>query len=159
MAVFDSYDNYYDKAMEAYCSSNKIQPKDINDEQNQIIIERSCVHIAFYIVWIINNKLEGDIHKEYDSEKLEKVRRKEMTGVDFFLTCCDGKLWSDDFSDKGLAFTEYYYASKEFMKDYVDFVFNELYDVPCEFNFNWDDFKKFEYVLDRRYKTFCEKSK
>ena len=27
MAVFDSYDNYYDKAMEAYCSNKKIDKK------------------------------------------------------------------------------------------------------------------------------------
>ncbi|WP_281064340.1 hypothetical protein [Clostridium muellerianum] len=36
MAVFDRYDNYYDRAMEAYCSNKKIDPKDINDEQNKI---------------------------------------------------------------------------------------------------------------------------
>ncbi len=30
MAVFDSYDNYYDRAVKAYCSNKKIEPKDIN---------------------------------------------------------------------------------------------------------------------------------
>ncbi|AKA70433.1 MULTISPECIES: hypothetical protein [Clostridium] len=40
MAAFDSYDNYYDRAMKAYCSTEKIDPKNINDEQNRIIIER-----------------------------------------------------------------------------------------------------------------------
>ncbi|MEW9094597.1 MAG: hypothetical protein AB2417_05895 [Clostridiaceae bacterium] len=159
MAVFDSYDNYYDRAMKAYCSNKKIDPKNINDEQNEIIIERSCVHIGFYLTWIINNNLEGDMHKEYDSENLEKVRREEMTGVDFFLTCCDGKLWSDDFNDEGLAFTEYYYASEQFMKDYVDFIFNELHDIPCEFDFDWKDYKKFEVILDRKYVAFCKKEK
>ncbi|AZV55650.1 hypothetical protein [Clostridium sp. AWRP] len=71
MAVFDRYDNYYDRAMEAYCSNKKIDPKDINDEQNKIIAERACVHIVFYLTWIINNNLEGDIHKEYNEENLD----------------------------------------------------------------------------------------
>ena len=56
--------------MKAYCSNKKIDPKDINDEQNKIIIEWACVHIGFYIEWIINNNLEVDMHKEYDSKDL-----------------------------------------------------------------------------------------
>lgn len=159
MSVYDRYDNYYDRAMEAYCSVNKINPKDINDEQDNIIIERSCVHIGFYLTWIINNNLEGAMHKEYDSESLEKVRMQDMTGVDFFLRCCDGKLWSDDFNDDGLAFTEYYYVSKHFMKDYIDFVLNELCDIPCEFDFNWNDYKRFKGILDKRYESFRKKVK
>ncbi|WP_411682729.1 hypothetical protein [Clostridium thailandense] len=156
MAVFDSYDNYYDRAMKAYCSTEKIDSKNINDEQNEIIIKRSCVHIGFYITWVINNNLVGCMHKEYDLKDLEKVKEKEMTGVDFFLKCCDGKLWSEDFNDEGLAFTEHYYASGQFMKDYIDFILNELNDIPCEFDFHWNYYEKFEVILNRRYESFCK---
>lgn len=45
------------------------------------------------------------------------------------------------------------------MNDYIGFVFNELYDIPCEFDFDWKDYKKFEAILDRRYETFCKKKK
>ncbi|WP_252217676.1 hypothetical protein [Clostridium sp. VAP41] len=159
MACFDSYDRFYDKAMEAYCSTNKIKPEDLSDEQNKTIIDRACIHIGFYITWIIKHNLQGDMHNKYESEDLEKVRKQERTGVDFFLTCCDGNLWDEDFNERGLAFTEYYYASGQFIKDYIDFVLNELCDLPCEFAFKWEDYIKFEIILDRRYKEFCKNKK
>lgn len=49
MATFDSYDNYYVRAMEAYCSSEKIDPKDINDEERESVIKRACIHMGFYL--------------------------------------------------------------------------------------------------------------
>ena len=33
----------------------------------------------------------------------------------------------------------------------IIFVLNELYDIPCEFDFDWKDYKKFEVILDKRY--------
>ncbi|NRT62039.1 hypothetical protein [Clostridium saccharoperbutylacetonicum] len=89
--------------------------------------------------------------------KKERVLLKELVFIwDFILICCDGKLWSDDFNNKGLAFTEYYYSSGKFINDYIDFVLNELHDIPCEFDFKWNDYKKFEDILDRRYEIFCK---
>ena len=108
MACFDRYENFYDKSMEAYCSCNNIEPEDLSDEDNNIIINRACTHIGYYITWIIKHNMQGDMHDEYDSEFLEKVRKQEKTGVDFFLSCCDGKLWDEDFNEEGLSFTEYY---------------------------------------------------
>lgn len=52
-----------------------------------------------------------------------------------------------------------YYDSEKFMKDYIDFVFNELHDIPCEFDFHWKDYKKFEVILNRKYEAFCKKEK
>ncbi|AKA70432.1 hypothetical protein CSCA_3307 [Clostridium scatologenes] len=43
------------------------------------------------------------------------------------------------------------------MKDYIDFIFNELNEIPCEFDFHWKDYKKFQVILDRRYEAISRK--
>lgn len=159
MACFDRYENLYDKALEAYCTCNKIKAEDLSDEADNIIINRACTHIGYYITWIIKHNMQGKMHDEYDSEDIEKVRNQEKTGVDFFLICCDGKLWDEDLNEEGLEFTEYYYAGGQYMKDYINFVLNELYDLPCEFDFSWDDYLKFEVIINKRYDEFCKNKK
>ena len=77
-----------------------------------------------------STSLEGEIHED-EPEALEKVRKEEMLGVDFFLDYCDGKLWISDFSNEILPFVGAYY--EQYIHEYNVWVVNDLCDLPLEF--------------------------
>ena len=49
------------------------------------------------------------LHQEESADDLEKVRKRQMTGTEFILKRCDGKLWAEDLSEEGLAFIRSYW--------------------------------------------------
>lgn len=77
-----------------------------------------------------------------------------MTGVEFLLKNCDGKLWSEDFNQEGLEFTKGYY--EYYLGDYSDLV---LCEFDIEYNIyevedKWNNYKSISIMLDTAYSNF-----
>ena len=102
---FDNANWHFDDAYNGYCKRFNCEENKENENHIEVGITYAATHIGMYMAWIIKHNLEGDIHKKYSNEDLEKVRSEKMTGVEFLLKNCDGKLLSEDFNKEGIEFT------------------------------------------------------
>ena len=64
--------------------------------------ERACRHIGLYLAWAAARGLASE---EHDAKAAAKNPTK------YFIGACDTKLWDDDFTAAGLAFTNATYTS------------------------------------------------
>lgn len=150
---YDRMDNYYEAAYDNFLFLYRKKPEEITKE-NEIQIQRMAAnHIGFFMTWIIQHHYEGEIYEE-EKEGLEKVRKEEMLGVDFFLDYCDGKLLIEDFCNEILPFVGAYY--EQYIREYNVWVVNELCDLPLEFVGTWEDYHQFEHVIDEAYADYKE---
>lgn len=150
---FDRADYYYEKALEAYCQTEKRGGEALTDEDQEEITRRAASHIGLFLTWVIRKGFEGELHREFP-QVLEQVRTGELPGVDFFLRCCDGKFWDEDLCPEILPFVEVYYGGGQYWTDYMGWVLNDLCGLPLEFVAGWEDYLQLEPLLDRAYEAF-----
>lgn len=93
-------------------------------EQAGFPYENGGTHIGIYLAWIINNQLEGEFHQEESVDELEQVRTRQITGRDFLINMCDEKFWEEDLNPQGFEFTQAYYESHQYLKDYDEILVN-----------------------------------
>lgn len=153
---FDKMDYYYGKALESYCRLEKKDADALTDEEQDTVVLRACTHIGFFLTWIIRRGFAGELHKERP-QVLDDVRTGKLLGTDFFLAECDGKFWDEDIAPEILPFVTDYYGSGQYWQDYIDWVINDLCDLPLEFVGSWTDYQTFEPLLDRAYGAWKEK--
>ena len=67
---------------------------------------------------------------------------------------CDGKFWDEDLCPDILPFVVWYYDGGQYWEDYVEWVVNQLCDLPLEFVGSWEDYLQFEPVLDQAYQDY-----
>ncbi len=154
MAVFDKIDYWHEKAYNNYLYLMNKKAEELTEEDEREIQRYAGCHIGFFFAWLIKHHFEGEIHREENKEALEAVRREEMSGVDFFIDHCDGKFWEEDAAEGILPFVEAYY--EKYFSEYANWVVNELGDLPLEFAGSWEDYHRFEAVLDQAYASFQE---
>ena len=118
--------------------------------------ENAGVHIGFFLAWAFEPGMAGELHIEEDSEALDKLARREISGVAFLLDFCDGKLWDEDFNEEGQAFAaDYYGGDSDFSKQYAEYlqdynrVFNDYDDYHVENT--WENYDKLKPVLNERF--------
>lgn len=122
-------------------------------------IPQECggTHIGMYLAWIINNDLIGEHHIGESFEAIAKVKDRKITGRDFLINKCDSKFFEEDVSEKGMAFTEYYYGvgseSHQYLLDYAEMFIKEpmnFYEVVD----SWENYEKIRSVIDERYRSW-----
>ncbi|MES2952368.1 MAG: formylglycine-generating enzyme family protein [Pseudomonadota bacterium] len=112
--------------------------------------EAGATHIGMFIAWAISR----DLVVERDSDDyvvwLAKVLRREVTGRDFLLHWCAGKLHSDDLNADGNAFATHSYT-ESYLRCYCK-VFglegSKTADELCSVEDSWSNFDKLAPVLD-----------
>lgn len=151
---FDNVNWHFDDAYNGYCKRFNCEDNKENSENINAGLVYAATHMGMYMAWIIKHNLEGSIHNKYSKEDLEKVRNEQMTGVEFLLKNCDGKLWSEDFNQEGLEFTRAYY--EYYLRDYSDLVlckFDIEYSI-YEVEDKWTNYKSISDMLDIAYSNF-----
>ena len=141
----------YESAMHLYCNEIGKQPEGLEESDTDIIWENACNHCSMFLTWAILRGFCGDVHLTDEPEAVEKVKRKEMTGTEFFIKYCDCKLWREDFAESILPFVDAYYEDK-YLEAYTKTAMNELNKEPLTFSFSWEDYDVFEKVLDKAYR-------
>lgn len=149
---FDRVDYTYDTALKNYCQAYHKDAGTLTGGDHDVIARWAGNHIGFFLTWIVRRGFEGEIHREL-SQALKQVKTGELPGVDFFLKYCDGKFWNEDVCPAVLPFVESYYGSGQYWKDYVNWVLNDLCDLPLEFVGGWEDYLRFEPLLDQAYQA------
>lgn len=107
-------------------------------------------HIGMFLAWVINNNLEGEVHKLESQVSLSAVRNKEMTGRDFLIKECSEKFWQEDLNEEGNAFALYYYESDTYFADYKAALAE---DIPSLYHVEdtWENYQILAPVISRRY--------
>ncbi len=129
-------------------------------EEENLPLENAGTHIGFFLTWIIENDLLGTFHTEDETscEYIEKVKNREITGVDFLTDMCDEKFWDEDLSEIGYEFVNAYYEDYEsdfssnyanYLDDYED-LFSDNGSIYQTEN-SWENYEKLKKVLDKRY--------
>lgn len=152
---FDKVDYYCEKAREAYCQTEGKRIDALTDGDETEITRRAANHIGFFLTWIIRKRFEGELHRELP-QALEEVKTGRLLGVDFFLRYCDGKFWDEDICPEALPFVTEYYDKGQYWKDYINWVLNDLCDLPLEFVGSWEDYLQFEPLLDQAYQDYLD---
>ena len=121
-------------------------------EQAGFPYENGGTHIGIYLAWIINNQLEGEFHQEESVDELEQVRTRQMTGRQFLINMCDEKFWEEDLNEHGFEFTQAYYESHEYFKDYGEILVDakgltDTYAVDD----TWDNYDLMAVVISQKY--------
>jgi hypothetical protein len=77
----------------------------------------AATHIGMFVTWAIANRLWGDFLGEAALPAIQAVRERKMSGRDFVLEQCDGKLLSEMLTADATAFSQKYYP-KAYMRDF-----------------------------------------
>ena len=127
--------------------------------------ENGGIHIGMFLAWLLNQGMASDFHRTDSPGELRRLANREMTGLEFLIDACDGKLWEDDLNDQGNAFTVDYYDAKStfarqhgsFLQDYCD-VFNrhaaaQGFEYPSVYHVQntWEKFDQLKPILDQRF--------
>jgi hypothetical protein len=120
------------------------------DYPDELPQENGGTHIGMFLAWVINNNLEGNLHKEDSQQSLKAVRNREMTGREFLEIECDGKFWEDDLSEEGNAFAKYYYESNLYFADYESTLAGGLPTLYHVEN-SWVNYERISLIISSRY--------
>ncbi|WP_312900093.1 DUF7832 domain-containing protein [Chryseobacterium taichungense] len=99
--------------------------------------KNGATHTGMFLVWCIENNLVSDELKNYATEEIQKLKRRELTGAEFIMDSMDGKFSEYDLNAMGNAFAQDYYKDEtdygnrfsSFADDYVN-----LFDTKAEEN-------------------------
>lgn len=151
----DRADWHYETADEIYRERfgiNEAEP--LTDEQEREVWLYAANHIGLFMRWIADNDFYGE---ESDENGIEKLKNGEMTGAEYILDCCDGKLWDCDIRADILPFVKKYYEEPEensinYFDDYGRLI---PQDEPPYYRISGDeDYDKIKNLINEAYKNF-----
>ena len=149
---FDRMEYHFDEAHMKHVSLKDKDVEALTEEEELEIVRRAGTHIGFFLTWIIKHHFEGEIYLD-EQEALEAVRREEMLGIDFLMEYGDGKFIPDDVSEEIFPFVDSYYD--KYLRVFAQWVIDDLHKLPLEFVGSWEDYHKFEHILDEAYASYC----
>ena len=114
----DRADWHYESTEEEYRKNHSITGE-LSPEQINEIWLLAANHIGLFVQWIIDRGFEGE---ESDPEGCRLVRERKITGSEYLMEYCDGKLWWGDIREDLYPFVkEYYYDdTATYLTDYCN---------------------------------------
>lgn len=107
----------------------------------------AATHIGLFLKWCFIRGWAGPLHLREEPEAVKAVIEGRLSGTDFLLTYCDGKLTNASLNEQGNAFAEQYYGDKGlYTQDYQANFGSKEYRSPE----NDHDFAVFSSMLDGR---------
>ena len=137
----------YDRADHDYSTEKEPLPKG-----------HAATHIGMFLAWAILNGLENDYHRQRSAELLGRLRRREITGRQFFEEACQEKFAEKDLNPEGNEFAEYYYrdSAGERGAYFADYKRTLTTDLPSFWHVadTWENYDKMAAVMTRRYEEW-----
>ena len=144
-------DWHYETAEKEYREAHSLNGE-LRPEQNNQIWLLAADHIGQFLRWIIDRGFEGE---DADEDGCKKVRAGELTGPEYLMEYCDGKLWWSDICEELHPFVKAYYYDEtgEYLDDYGACCLPDLHSF---FNVNTkeEDYKKLREKIDERYAAY-----
>lgn len=112
-------------------------------------------HIGMFLAWAVMNNLESDSHHQHSAEELARLRRREITGRQFFEAACKERFSEKDLNDEGNLFAQHYYVDEagrrgRYFEDYKKALAAGL---PSFWHVadSWENYEKIAAIISRRY--------
>jgi hypothetical protein len=115
----------------------------------------AATHIGMFLAWAVLNGLQSDFHREHSAELLARLRRREITGRQFFEAACGERFAERDLNEDGNAFAQHYYVDEAgrrgpYFADYkrtLTTALSSFWHVAD----TWANYEKLAAVISRRY--------
>ena len=153
--TIDRIDWHYEDAEQLYAQANEVEGEYTEEQYREIELKASN-HIGLFIRWIMDRHFEGE---ECAKDGCDKVRSGEISGAEYLLDYCDGKLWDVDIRSDIMPFVNAYYVeSSDFFGDYGETCgFEGEKEAPCYGFISGDgDYNRLKERIDKAYEKFCE---
>ncbi|MBB5638026.1 hypothetical protein HDF26_001397 [Pedobacter cryoconitis] len=129
-----------------------------------------ATHIGIFLTWFIENGLLSQEQIKDGEEDIKSVKNRTLTGSEYLMHNCDGKLTSNDLSKIGNEFAKAYYedgtkfakAYKDYVGDYAQLlnirVVNNLLDQDALYRIgnSWSNYDLLKVRIDERFEQWKE---
>jgi hypothetical protein len=152
LMAIDRADWHWETAEEEFREKNGVTGELTQEQINRVWLY-AANHIGLFVKWIIDRGFEGE---DADPDLCEKVRAGEMSGTEYLMINCDGKLWESDIREDILPFVMAYYydESGEYLKHYAECCLDDD-DKPCYGVITGEeDYKRLKAIIDDAYAQF-----
>lgn len=143
-------------------NTDKLQPKEVIDDArshflnnfpDEIPIENAFTHIGMYLGWVIDNELYSEDFEDEFAVQMIRFKNR-VTSCMIVGELWDGLVYSEQFSeDEGLLFTEFYYKSGQYLKDYAS-TLSEGLDSIFHVEDSWENYNKMSTLLTSRFQEW-----
>jgi hypothetical protein len=115
--------------------------------------ENGGTHIGVYLAWLINRDLGSARLRQLCGDKIDAVRRREMTGRALLFSELDEQLFDALLTKESRAFTESYYATNQYVNDYAALLEYQLGETESLYHLedNWENYDRVAPQLDLRF--------
>ncbi|MBN8282784.1 hypothetical protein [Zoogloea sp.] len=112
--------------------------------------EYGATHIGLFLKWCFIQGWAGALHLREEPDAVHAVIAGRLSGTEFLLTYCDGKLTNESLNAAGNAFAEKYYGDQGlYLQDYSEHFGHHEYSSPESAH----DFAAFSSLLNGRLKS------
>lgn len=118
--------------------------------------EAALTHMGMFMGWFLDKGFEADYLKENFSKNIEKFLNREFTGAKFLELSSDSKLLSKHLNDEANKFSEFYYASGNYLDDYVNLLDKSNKTIFHEPD-SWEKYEKIKKVIDEKFEEWTFK--
>jgi hypothetical protein len=136
---------------------------DYSTETDPLPKGHAATHIGMFLAWAVLNGLESDFHRQHSAEALAQLRRREITGRQFFDALCNERFSEQDLSEEGNAFAQYYYTDEAGQRGayFADYKRVLAAGLPSFWHVadNWDNYEKLAPVIARSYEEWKHPSR
>jgi len=136
---------------------------DYSTEEQPLPKGHAATHIGMFLAWAVLNDLENDFHRQHSAELLVRLRRREITGRQFFEAACKEQFAEKDLNPEGNEFAEYYYRDNAGERGayFTDYKKVLAKDLPGFWHVAdvWENYDKLAPVITRRYQEWKKPAK
>ena len=138
-----------------FCEKHAINMENLNaDDERQIELLAANIPGAF-VAWLATTGRIGSFHIENDEEAVKDLINHRISGSEFIVDYCDGKLTKEDICDKDNSDLCTYYVGT-YLDDYFDFLRLNKMEV-MDIVFDGPIIDKFVAFIEERYKEWENK--
>ncbi len=136
---------------------------DYSTEAEPLPKGHAATHIGMFLAWAVQNGLEGDYHREHSADLLAKLRRREITGRQFFEAACAERFGERDLNAEGNSFAQYYYVDEAGRRGlyFTDYKRTLAAALPSFWHVadTWDNYEKIAHIISRRFEEWKNPSR
>jgi hypothetical protein len=115
----------------------------------------AATHIGMFLAWAVANGLENEWHHQFSAEPLAKLRRREITGRQFFQAACKEQFAPKDLNVEGNQFAEHYYKNNAGERGpyFADYKQTLAADLPSFWHVadTWENYDRLAPLITRRF--------
>ena len=136
---------------------------DYSTEADPLPKGHAATHVGMFLAWAVINELHSDFLRDHYEELLAKLRRREITGRQFFEAACSERFSERDLNEEGNAFAQHYYVDETgkrgaYFADYKKVLAAGLPSFWHVAN-TWENYEKIAAVISRRYEEWKNPSR